>query len=188
MDNLIIKRVEEVDRRLKMFSLELIERILSNSQNSSSQQKIIDSSQFNTELSSQIAKSEEQILQGIADDFDLRQGLDSLLDLIKIFESSNSNNINDLLQLHKHFSRWVNSVGLEYLFVSQTSETIIKKQNIILEFLSFRKEIRSMALQQIKQTKANKDEQNFCKEILGQCDKIRTKLLSLGIVIADSKT
>lgn len=197
-DSLIVKRVQEIDRRLKMFGLLLRRKCQSISQQEFPRRIFVKgqpSSQFSrffnkddSALFSKIDESRDQMLEGVADDFDLRRGLDSLLDLMKAYESSNTNDIFVLKSMQTYFYQWLNTVGLNYDFLSDSSQEDLKKQTIIMELLSFRDAIRNSAVNQLKTAEKMSQPYKNSIEVLEQCDRIRDKLKALGLVVGDSKT
>ncbi|RWS25898.1 UDP-glucose dehydrogenase-like protein [Leptotrombidium deliense] len=139
--------------------------------------KQIETNQFNeykegnAEILNLINQTEDAIMEGLADDLDFNQGLEAILNLMKIIQSNTySLSLFQLLLVKQMIDKWMHSIGLE-----EQQESNAKSEIIIAKCLQFRDQIRANLILN------NNDK----RDLLKLCDQLRTELSNYGILISD---
>lgn len=139
-------------------------------------------------LLQQIKYSEEAITLGFADDLNLSQGLESILDLIVALETTSKCSLFDLICLKNHLTKWLNSVGLDYDLNESMS---LKDQHMVENLLKFRENVRIESLKALLSKGEQQEGQvdvkakESLKQILNHCDQARKMAQNYGYFIAD---
>lgn len=146
----------------------------------------IDARPEDPSLRTLLKESEKEILIGAADDWDLIRGLDSVLELLKYFDTSENLTLVDLVRLKQHVIQWMKAIGLHYPFLGETKGNDSKSDLLLMNFLQFRNDIRTEALKCLRSGNGN-EVKNTLNKILKSCDEVRQKVESLGYVVSDTK-
>lgn len=145
-DELIIKRVKEIDRRLRKFLLSLYLALDETSNKVNREVETSDEQKSILRLKMEQANTE--ILASIANDFQLRTALDSILLLEKYFESHSLTELDheELRKLHKLVEKFLKSLGLNWISIYEKSHML----ELIIELHKFREHVRKSAMHGLK--------------------------------------
>ena len=185
----LLNEMKNTDRKIQEFNENLFFKISEMSAQDLtfndilSADRLIDQNTFGDAID----RTERLILEGIADDIDLEKGLNAILDLGKLFNSSTDISLLDVIRAKVLLNKWFDGMGLKYSNTESDNQSF--RENIILNSLvKFRFQVREVALKSLKASKGRlKDEklfqelENNDKTLLSLCDSLRQDLDGFGI-------
>jgi len=144
-------------------------------------------------LHHEISKTEEEIIDGIADDLDLNKGLEAVLNLYANFnEYKHALNLKHLVRAKLLMERWLTAMGLDFYQLKRTFTVVTNQQSdetpsakLLLET---RNELRRLGIARLKYEKLNKlthNEDKVADTLLRLSDELRDQLRQSGLTVDD---
>ncbi|XP_074603034.1 cysteine--tRNA ligase-like isoform X2 [Brevipalpus obovatus] len=175
-NELIIKRVREIDRRLRKFLLSLHLALHETSNKVNIKARVESTDEQKSTLSLKIEQANAEILASIANDFNLRKALDSILALEKFFESFCLADFDhrELRELYKLVEKFVKSLGLNWISIYEKNHIL----ELIIVLYKFREHVRKTAMHGLKANQSTRIPE-LNEDLLNQSEILLEKLTVL---------
>lgn len=184
----LMENLMSLDRKINAFCDYLrsqLDFIQSNSDDALSLKSL--SGNDSGDLKCLLKTAKDEFIEGICDDFDLRRGLEAIINLSKRVYSLDivgQSSIVDIIETFKFVSDWCSTCQLHY---SSLPDIDLQTNAPTLKLLTtFRNDVRNLAIDELK---AKKGKSEIAINLLSHCDILRSNLSSLvGKVISDPKS
>lgn len=182
----LFERVKGLDHKLNAYTSFLMQELRKLQDNLPQNFAECNTDQNSYDVEDAILNTEQNIIDGICDDFHLDQGLRSILDLSRLITSQAPNSLRpkDLISAWLMLKDWCHVCGLEY---GNSEESSLQSEAMFNLLSGFRHDVRTWALTELKARKrTNNNDLTSLQELLKKCDEVRTEIDELGFVIRDS--
>lgn len=182
----LFERVKALDHKLNAYTSFLIQELRKLQDNLPQTYLECNSGANSDEIENAILKTEQDIIDGLCDDFHLDYGLKSILDLSRLITSRTPGSLRpkDLISAWLMLKDWCQVSGLDYGLSEDNSFQSETMFNLLSEF---RQDVRTWALTELKARKrTNNNDLTSVEDLLKKCDEVRTRIDELGLVIRDS--
>ena len=188
-----IRRMVNYDKKLQSFYEDLITKI-----KTLSSQNVLSTNDNALSILPEIERVQNEIIEGIYNDLNLRSGFKAIWNLINDFHFEKQYNLCDLIIMKSVFGKWLNTMGLtirKQLIDDDSSLTNYNEEIITNLLVNFRHDVRENALKSLHELKqqrsGTKNDNDHLKEIitslLSACDQLRTDLNHYGIKLKVSQ-
>ena len=144
-------------------------------------------------LHHEISKTEDEIIDGIADDLDLNKGLEAVLNLYANFiQHQHALNLKHLVRAKLLLERWLTATGLDFYQLKRTFTLATNQQSgdetaSVKLLLETRNELRRFGIARLTFEKLNKlsNEDKVADTLLRLSDELRDQLRQSGLTMDD---
>lgn len=177
----MIEKVKALDHKINAF-IGFLRHQLNSVQDNLPQ--LDDEINCENDIEGAILATNQDIVDGICDDFNLNRGLQSLLDLSKLVYSRGARSIRpqNLIKIWSLLHDWCETCGLEYGHLSKTS---MNEETLLRLLTEFRQTVRTWALSEMKLPQDRVPDKGSLNSLLKECDSVRAKINEVGFVLRD---